>query len=300
MKSNYALITAARNEGYFIDRTIRSVLAQSVLPIRWVIVSDGSTDATDEIVKSYSQRYSFIALLRMEDGNSRNFASQAYALNRAASEVWPCSFEYIGCLDADISLEPDYYRNILDIFSQNPKLGVAGGFIYEKGEKGFTSRGLNSQRSVAGAIQMFRRECFAKIEAFTPIPHGGLDDVAVLKAKMFGFHVSSFPQLKVYHHRRTGADSGYIAGSFKAGLMDYEMGYHPIYELFCSARRVRYGIPLLCSLVRYVGFASSYLVRRDRMVSEEIMAYSRREQKKRLHAFVRWLIFRAQLDKFEF
>lgn len=267
------------------------MIAQSVIPVRWVIVSDGSTDGTDEIVKSYSRMYSCISFLRLEDGASRNFASQANALNHAVSAIWPCSFEYIGCLDADISLEPNYYRSILNAFFQDPMLGVAGGFICEKSKKGFMPRTMNSKRSVAGAIQMFRRECFAQIETFTPVPHGGLDVVAELKAKMSGFHVQSFPQLRVYHHRRTGGEGPDLAMSFSDGLRHYEIGYHPIFELFVCARRVFSGIPLLSSLLRYIGFASSYFIRRDRIVSMEMMIFLRKEQKQRLCAFIRGILF---------
>jgi biofilm PGA synthesis N-glycosyltransferase PgaC len=293
----YVLITAARNESRYIANALRSVVAQSVLPVRWVVVSDGSTDATDEIVKSYAQTHTFITLLRIEDGTSRNFASQAYALNHALSAVWADDFQYIGCLDADISLDSDYYQRILAAFSQDPTLGVAGGFIHEQVAGRFKQRSYNSRRSVAGAIQMFRRECFARIGAFTPVPHGGLDTVAELKARMLGFHARSFPELKVYHLRRTGGEGGLISASFKAGLMEFEIGYHPIFEFFVCARRVRAGIPLLSSAIRFIGFASAYLTRPGRMVSSDMMAHLRREQMSRLLALAKAIFLCTRFDR---
>jgi poly-beta-1,6-N-acetyl-D-glucosamine synthase len=278
----YVLITAARNESLYIAETIKSVVAQNVLPSRWVIVSDGSTDGTDELVESQMVNHPFITLLRIEDASTRSFASQAYALNRAVSAVWSEKFDCIGCLDADISLEPDYYQRILQAFREDPALGLAGGFICERAAGRFRPRPYNSERSVAGAIQMFRRDCFGRIKAFTPVPHGGLDTVAELQVRMSGFHVRSFPELKVRHHRPTGGGDGPIAASFKAGLMEYEVGYHPLFEIFVCARRARSGIPLLSSLCRLVGFSSAYLSRRGRMVSTEMMTYLRREQMSRL------------------
>ena len=133
----YVLITAARNESRLIGRAIQSVLSQTILPEHWVIVSDASVDSTDEIVKSQSKRYPFIELGRLESGRERNFASQAYALNYAVSMVGSYLFDYIGCLDADILLEPRYYESIFTEFERDPLLGVAGGFIYERGRYGF-------------------------------------------------------------------------------------------------------------------------------------------------------------------
>ena len=295
----YVLITAARNESRYIAQTIRSVIVQSVLPIRWVIVSDGSNDGTDEIVQSYAGMHNFITLLRIEDRASRNFASQAYALNYGVSAVWQDMFDFIGCLDADISLLSDYYRRIIEAFDRDPKLGVAGGVIYEEIAGRFRPRPCNSPRSVAGAIQMFRRECFGRIEAFTPVPHGGLDTVAELKAKMFGFRVQSLSDLKVRHLRRTGGEGSPISVSFKAGLMEYEIGYHPLFEVFVCARRLRVGILFISSLMRFVGFASAYLSRRNRMVSTEMMVYLRAEQMSRLMDLAKAVFLCTRIDRLE-
>jgi poly-beta-1,6-N-acetyl-D-glucosamine synthase len=285
----YVLITAARNESGYIEQTIESVLGQTVRPVRWAIVSDGSTDGTDDTVRSCAQAHPFITLLRMGDGAQRNFASQAYALNRAVAHVWPEPFDCIGCLDADIALAPDYYRRILDEFRDDPRLGVAGGFIHEQIGGRFEARTYNSERSVAGAVQMFRRACFEHVGTFTPVPHGGLDTIAELKARMAGYSVRSLPDVPVRHLRPTGAASGLLSGAFKAGLMEFEVGYHPLFELFVCARRFFGGVPFLSPMARLAGFLSAYLNRTRRMVSGEMMAFLRREQMDRLTAFFRRL-----------
>ncbi len=282
----YVLITAARNESRFIEATIKSIVAQTRLPDRWVIVSDGSTDGTDDIVRQYASRYSFITLVRMEDEKGRNFASQAYAMNRGISSLDGFPYDYIGCLDADITLEPDYYKKLIRIFERDENLGIAGGIIYEWNGKSFAYRTHNTRRSVPGAIQMFRRKCFACIGTFTPLRNGGLDTVAEIKARMNGFRVEAYPAVRVYHHRRTGGGGKILQWAFRSGLMDYEIGYHPIYELLMCARRISYSPVLLIAAIRIVGFFWAYLRGMRRLVPQEMIDFLRCEQRGRLRGFM--------------
>ena len=99
----YVLVTPARNEARFIELTIKSVIAQSVLPARWVIVSDGSTDGTDEIVRRYATSHTWIELVRMPERTERHFAGKVYAFNAGYSRVRDVSYDVIGNLDGDIS-----------------------------------------------------------------------------------------------------------------------------------------------------------------------------------------------------
>src|SRR5215831_6690170 len=108
---SYVLVTPARNEAGLIEQTIQSVLAQSVLPRKWIIVSDGSTDGTDEIVQRYANEHEWIELMRMPERRDRQFAAKANAFNAGYARLKGHSqlpFDIIGNLDADITLEPDY------------------------------------------------------------------------------------------------------------------------------------------------------------------------------------------------
>src|SRR5438105_4500389 len=109
----YLLITPARNEAAFIEKTLDSVCAQTVPPERWVIVDDGSTDRTAEIVESYAKHHSWIELIRRSQRLDRNFAGKAHAFNGGFEQVRSLSFEVIGNLDADISFESDYFEFLL-------------------------------------------------------------------------------------------------------------------------------------------------------------------------------------------
>src|SRR5690348_16558882 len=113
---SYALVTAAYNEAGYIGDTILSVIAQEVRPVKWVIVSDGSTDQTDAIVEKYAAKHSFIQLYRLTDAHSRNFEAQANAINAGIAQLRACSYAFIGNLDADVTFEADYFRLLLNKF----------------------------------------------------------------------------------------------------------------------------------------------------------------------------------------
>src|ERR1700690_2245715 len=109
----YVLITPARNEAKFIELTLQSVVAQTVRPMRWVVVSDGSTDGMDEIVKKYATENPWIELLRMPERRERSFAGKVQAFNAGYDRVREMPYQVIVSLDADISFEKDYFEFLL-------------------------------------------------------------------------------------------------------------------------------------------------------------------------------------------
>lgn len=281
----YVLITAARNEQAHIENTIRSVIAQTVLPLRWVIVSDGSTDRTDEIVRGYANTWRFIELLRAGTHRTHSFASKVYALSQGARRFGQTAFEFIGHLDGDVSFGPSYFADLLERFDRDPNLGVAGGGIYEWDGSKYSPRRENSIRSVAGAVQMFRRQCYDSIGGFLPLEHGGSDWCAEVTARMKGWRVQSFPDLAVYHHRAARGWVGRLRRRYQEGLMDFSLGSHPLFEIAKLARRLRSSPPVLGSLVRLCGFAWAACRGEKRIVSNQFVLYLRAEQTARLRNF---------------
>jgi biofilm PGA synthesis N-glycosyltransferase PgaC len=168
---SYVLITPARNEEAYIAQTLKSVTSQTVLPLRWVIVSDGSTDRTDAIVSKYATEHSWIELLRMPERTERHFAGKVYAFNAGLDRVKHLDYDIIGNLDADVSFEPDYLEYLLEKFESMPKLGVAGTNRWE-GTVMYDYRVSNID-DVAGACQLFRRECFEAIGGYKPVKTAG-------------------------------------------------------------------------------------------------------------------------------
>src|SRR5216684_1499213 len=127
----YVLITPARNEAKFIELTLKSVVAQTVLPLKWVIVSDGSTDGTDDIVNKYLAERPWMELIRMPERRERHFAGKVHAFNAGYAKVKKLSYDFIGNLDGDITFDRDYLAFLLRKFADNPRLGV-GGTPYEE------------------------------------------------------------------------------------------------------------------------------------------------------------------------
>src|SRR3989475_1809964 len=123
MRYTYVLITPARNEAKFIELTIKSVVGQTVRPAKWVIVSDGSTDGTDDIVRKYAAEHDWIELVRMPERKERHFAGKVHAFNAGYAKVKNLKYELIGSLDGDISFDQDYFAFLLDRFSEVPRLG---------------------------------------------------------------------------------------------------------------------------------------------------------------------------------
>ncbi len=278
----FVLVTAAYNEESYIERTIQSIVAQSSVPSRWAIVSDGSTDRTDEIVNDYASRYPFIQLVRITEEHPRNFAAQVYAINRGCKHLQNEIYDYIGNVDADVSFELDYFGKILERFEQDPKLGIAGGYIFERRNGVFETRPMNSENSVAHAVQMFRRECFESIGGYTALPYGGPDWYIQVQARMQGWHVRAFPDLPVQHYRPTGGADRPFPGLFRQGRMDHSLGSYPPFELMKVIRRFRAKPYVVGSLVRLSGFAWGYLTNEKRLVSDEFVRYLRTEEKARL------------------
>src|SRR5690606_3909110 len=123
MLPSYVVITPARNEAQFIERTIQSMVAQDVRPLRWVIVSDGSTDGTDEIVARYAAEHFWIELIRMPDRPERNFAGKVHAFNAGYARVSGLPYDVVGSLDGDLSFDQDHFAFLLNKLAEDPELG---------------------------------------------------------------------------------------------------------------------------------------------------------------------------------
>lgn len=281
--STYALISAARNEEAFIEKTIQSVCKQTLRPVRWIIVSDGSTDRTDEIVLQYARDYAFIELLRADNSTNRNFGSKAKAVQAGYERlVTAVDFQFVGNLDADVSFAPDYYESILVKFAENPRLGLAGGTRLDFCRGKFRPK-PSARNSVGGPYQLFRRQCFEDVGGYLPLEYGGIDAVAEISARMHGWQVESFPQHVVYHHRCTGTANRTVwEASIRAGIRDYLIGYHPIFQLMRGFSRLSQKPVILGSLFWMGGYFGAFLRRRPRPVPDEFISFLQQEQLDRL------------------
>lgn len=285
-KLRLALITPARNEEAFIEGTIRSVVAQTVKPVRWIVVSDGSTDRTDGIVRAYAQQHDWIELLRMPEHRDRQFAAKAHCFNAAYERFKSLDFDLIGNLDADITFEPDYYEFLLSKFSGLSRLGVAGTpFVEDTAQPGkhtYAHAAANLEH-VSGACQIFRRQCFEEVGGYVPIKGGAIDWVAVTTARMKGWQTRTFIEKTCIHHRKIGTGNhSPLLARFHYGRKAYYVGGHPLWESLRAMFQLRERPVVLGGLYFLAGYWWSCGTRAHRPVSPELMAFHRREQMARL------------------
>jgi len=294
----YVLITPARNEETFIEKTIKSVIHQTVAPLRWVIVDDGSTDRTVEIVEPYLESYPWIDLIRRPQRKERNFAGKVNAFNEGLKRVQDLQFAFVGNLDADISFGPDHFEFLLEKLQGDKTLGVVG-TAYTQEDWDSTKDSFEGQVSVHGACQLFRRECFVDIGGYRANPAGGIDWIAVTTARMRGWKTRNYPERRFHHYRLMGtAERSQVRAAFDYGAKDYFLGGAPVWELFRVAHRITQKPIIIGGIALLLGYCWAALRRAERPISKELMQFHRREQMKKLRMILGSLIRLKKLDKY--
>jgi glycosyltransferase involved in cell wall biosynthesis len=287
MLPKYVLITPARNEAEFLELTIQSVVAQTVRPVKWVIVSDGSTDGTDEIVKKYAAEHPWIELVRMPERRERHFAGKVHAFNAGYSRVQGVEYEVIGSMDADITFEEGYFAFLLGKLADDAGLGLVGTPFRDALVESYDYRFVSIEH-VSGACQVFRRECFEQIGGYVPIKGGGIDHIAVITARMKGWRTRTFTEKECLHHRQMGtAQHGLLKARFKNGIKDYILGGHPIWQVCRTAYQMTKKPFVVGGLMLLAGYLWALIGRRQRPISREMVAFRRHEEMTRLRKFFR-------------
>jgi glycosyltransferase involved in cell wall biosynthesis len=278
----YVLISAVRNEERYLSQTITSVIAQTIRPVKWIIVSDNSTDATLEIASSFVIEYPFIEVVPHVNGGLPGFASKVHALQQAVKLLSEMEYDFIGVLDGDISLTVNYYELLLNRFFQNPKLGLAGGILFDvcNGQE-FDRK--SSPWSVPGGIQFFRKQCFQDLGGFIPSKYGGEDTILEVLARMHSWEVHSFKDLKGWHWKTTGYTQGSLpVYAFNQGRRDYACGITLVFEIFKSYAHLHEKPFGLHVPLRIAGFIWSILRKDERLLPRSYIRYYRDEQMSRL------------------
>lgn len=285
----YVLITPAWNEAAFIEQTILAVIHQAVKPAKWVIVSDGSTDGTDEIVKKYAREYSWIELVRMPERAERHFGGKAIAFNAGRDRIHQIPYDIIGNLDADITFDEDYFRFLLNKFAQDETLGVAGTPFRER--KTQYNYRFSRKEHVSGACQLFRRECFDMIGGYIPHKGGGIDLIAVVTARMRGWKTETFTERVCLHLRPMGkASPHYLKYTFKSGYGDYILGVHPAWQFFRSFYQMSAKPLFLSGFLLLSGYLWGMITHPPKPVSEEFVLFRREEQRRWLKDYYRKIL----------
>jgi biofilm PGA synthesis N-glycosyltransferase PgaC len=269
-----------------------------MLPLRWVIVNDGSTDSTADIVGPYIEQYPWIEMLHMPAHRDRSFAAKAHSFAAGYDRVKHLEFDVIGNLDADLSFDEDYFEFLMAKFADYSSLGVAGTVFREEAFSSETNS-FEGHQHVAGGAQMFRRRCFEEIGGYVPNKAGGVDWIAVTTARMKGWTTRSYREKSFFHHRSLGtAERGHLASAFSYGEKDYYLGNAPTWQIF----RVLYRVVNRPYVLGGAALASGYLYaaarRIDRPVSHELMTFHRTEQMVKLKTILKSILRFKRVDRF--
>lgn len=281
------LITPVRNEENYLPKTIESMVNQTITPLEWVIVNDGSTDKTGEILVEASKKYSWIHVVTKPDRGKRSVGPGVveafyYGYERIKNQ----DYEFIGKLDGDLEFKPEYFETLLTYFQKDPYLGSASGKPYLlEGEKLILER-MNDEM-VAGQINFYRRQCFEDIGGFVKEVHW--DGIAFHKARMKGWRTRSIndPNLIFIHQRLMGSsEKGIISGRLRWGKGQYFMGTHILYIFAIAFYRIWEKPYVMGGLLILVGYFKAMI--------EKVPRYEDLEFRKSLHA---WQMARLKLGK---
>jgi biofilm PGA synthesis N-glycosyltransferase PgaC len=276
----YVIVSPVRDEEEYIEKTLRSVTAQTVLPAQWVIVDDGSRDNTGGIIDAYAREYPWITALHRSDRGKRvpgtGVIETFYDGYKALTSA---DWQFIVKLDGDVGLNPDYFEQCFQRFQIDPALGMCGGMMFRlnNGEEELEPHPL---MHVRGPIKLYRRECWDAIGGLIKSP--GWDTVDELQANRLGWRTRSFPELKVIHYRPTGAAQGAWKDSMKNGRADFVSGYHPLFMAAKCVQRLFQRPYLVRGLGQACGYASGYLKRMPRVQDPDLITYVRQQQMRRL------------------
>ena len=276
----YVIITPVRDEEKRIEATIESVRHQSLLPAEWVIVDDGSTDRTGEIIDRYAAQYSWIRVIHRENrGYRKSGGGVMEAFYEGYNALNSSDWDFIVKLDGDLTFDFDYFDRCFEYFRQDPELGIGGGEICHD-ICGTLKVEANPRFHVRGATKIYRRACWKAIGGLWPAP--GWDTIDEVKANMSGWKTYAFTDLRLLHHRFTGSEEGLLRDRVKHGVACYVSGYHPIYVLASSVLRVTQKPYIVGSAAILYGFIKGYLNQSPRVEDRLYIGYIRGQQLRRL------------------
>lgn len=278
--TNYVVVTPVRDEEAYLPLTIQSMVRQTILPMEWIIVNDGSKDATATIIDDAARLYPWIRAVHRSDRGFRKWgAGIIEAFYDGYHALTFKDWEFMSKLDGDLSFEPDYFERTFRKFGEAAKLGIGGGVLYHE-DNGQRVLENHPQFHVRGGAKIYRRACWEAIDGLWVGP--GSDTVDEVKANMLGWTTNSFFDIHMTHHRFTGASWGRWGGLVKDGKIDYVSGYHPLFLAAKSIRRLVRRPYLLGSYALVYGYISAYLQRIPRVDDPAMIHYLRKQQLARL------------------
>jgi glycosyltransferase involved in cell wall biosynthesis len=276
---DYALITPARDEEQNLRRLAASLVAQTIRPAAWIVVDDGSTDRTAELVKSVAREHDWISLVsapadggQLVDGRRTGRDVAAFQAGLAALPAQP---DIVLKLDADVSLLPDFFEGLLQAFEDDPQLGIAGGACFEFENGAWRERWVTGDH-VRGATRAYRWACLQDVQPLEPrLGWDGIDEVLAIA---HGWHAKSLRSLPFFHHRIVGQRDGLRRAFRDQGSTAHYMGYRPSYLIARALFRMR-RTPAAYSMIS--GYFDAAVRREQRIADPAVRKYIRDRQRLR-------------------
>jgi biofilm PGA synthesis N-glycosyltransferase PgaC len=279
---DYVIITPVRDEAEHIESTIDSVKAQTVVPSRWIIVDDGSTDGTSDIVDGHASSTPWIQVVHRADRGRRvNGGGVMEAFHAGYELLQEHAWQYLVKLDGDLSFGSQYFEECFELFRTDPRLGIGGGTVCEMrhGKKQIESAG-DPPFHVRGATKIYRRECWDQISPL--VRAAGWDTVDEVKANMLGWTTRTFPELDVIQLKPTGSADGAWRNAFKNGRANFVTGYDPVFMTAKCLKRALVRPLVVGGVAMACGFWSGYWRGVQRTPDSNVIAYLQRQQRRRL------------------
>lgn len=230
---NYYIVIPAHNEEAFIALTLDSLISQTVLPKKVVVVNDNSTDKTAEIVMDFAKENPFITLVNKTSEAIHLPGSKVIQAFHKGFETLDENYDVIVKLDADLILPYNYFETILNTFEKDATIGMVGGFAYVEKNGSWILENLTDKDHIRGAFKAYRKECFLQIGNLKPAM--GWDTVDELLSKFYGWKIVTDSSLIVKHLKPTGANYNKTA-RYKQGEAFYTLGYGFLITSIASAK----------------------------------------------------------------
>jgi len=264
---SYVIVSPVKDEEKFVRETLESVTRQTILPLRWIIVDDGSCDQTLSIIEEYTSRFHWITVVQTQGGARQPGSAVIRAFNHGMTFLHDTEYSFIVKLDCDLRLPADYFEQMLSRFARDPKLGIASG-VYQETKNGRTHLVRMPPYHAAGASKMMRAACFMEIGGF--VPERGWDTLDEIRAQTRGWRTCHFDDLVLDHLKPEGTGIGYLRTNRMHGEIFYRTGGGALFFLGKAAARALHGRPLVMGgMAMLYGYLSARFSGRKRLVSSE-------------------------------
>jgi glycosyltransferase involved in cell wall biosynthesis len=278
--TRYVIITPVRDEETFIEATIESVSRQTVRPAEWVIVDDGSTDRTGEILDKVASQVPWVRVVhRPNRGFRKSGGGVMEAFHDGYNAIDCIDWDFLVKLDGDLSFPAEYFEKCFEYFRRDPHLGIGGGEIHHDC-LGELKPEENPRFHVRGATKIYRKSCWEAIGGLWTAP--GWDTIDEVKANMLGWKTYTFSDLHLLHHRLTGTGEGLVRDRVKHGMVCYVSGYHPLFVMASCIHRIIQKPYIIGSLAIAYGFLKGHLTHAPRFDDRPYVTYIRGQQLRRL------------------